>query len=157
MRASAFFLGSVVVLAASSALADDVPPSGFHVEREARTGEIIGSSILLGVPYALSAAVATTGVGSTPELAPLYVPVVGPWITLGWGNPFKQSCCGFNAVGALAGLALVADGVMQTAGAIWLTVALASKKKVLVPDHPTFVAAPFASRGGAGFAVAGTF
>jgi len=168
MRASISVLSIFVLLCAStSAFArddewrpGDAPPPGFHVETQSRVGAIVGGSIVFGVPYAISAFAATAGLASssTPELAALYVPVAGPWITLGLASATSnQSCCGFNPAGALVGLGLVADGVMQLAGAVWLTYGLASKKQVLVPNGASFAAAPFATPHGAGLAVVGTF
>lgn len=90
---------------------------------------LLGSGALaLGVPYISSVLVAA----STDDSANnnLYIPVVGPWITLG-----QRTCTDADPCEAefLTGALLVGDGIMQGAGL------LAIGASFLVPESATTV------------------
>lgn len=89
---------------------------------------------MLGSGYVPSFIGAVTAVSNgDTELAPLFVPVAGPFITLGtldFGGDFG------GLAFIIVGVPLVLDGLLQTAGAITLIAGIASPKKVLVLGPP---------------------
>ena len=97
---------------------DDPPPEGYVLRSKVNGGAIAGGATLLGVMWLTSivvGAVAATeeddqgidgdGVESE-DFAPMYVPIVGPFVTIGTVEPGS------------AGLGmLIVDGILQVSGA----------------------------------------
>lgn len=109
-----------------------VPP-GYHVETRMRRGPVIAGAVMLGAGYGIAAAVGASSVGesSEDELLPLFIPIVGPFITVG-SLDFSGDFGGLGFI--LIGLPLILDGLLQAAGAIALTAGITSPKQVLVRD-----------------------
>jgi hypothetical protein len=112
---------------------EDTPiPPGYHVETKMRTGLVIGGSVMFGTGYLISAAIGASAIeGGSSELAPLFVPVVGPFITLGTFD-FDGDFGGLAFT--IIGIPLILDGLVQTGGIIMLIAGLASPKTILKRD-----------------------
>lgn len=139
---------------------DPIPP-GYHVESRVRGGLIGGGLGMFGGAYLISVLVAAVGsdissvcnsyAGSgtcTNPLWPLYLPVVGPWVTMG------------TAGGSATGLVFLAiDGLLQGAGAAMTIIGIAVPKTVLVRnDLGSLQITPMMVGGTSpGFGLAGTF
>ncbi len=127
---------------------DPVPPGYRPVERP-RRGLVIAGSVVLGTLYFFSAlAAAVDADHGNGELAPLWVPGVGPFIQMA------------KSESATAKVILAMDGLGQSAGIFMLVYGLASPKTVLVRNDlaKTEVrVAPMAGRGTTGLALTGTF
>ena len=100
---------------------DPVPP-GYHVDTKIRKGLVIGGSVTFGTLYLLSALTAAVAqdVGAD-SYTPLYVPGIGPFITIGT----------VNASGSGA-FTLVLDGIAQTGGIVMAVVGIAMPRSVLL-------------------------
>lgn len=125
-------------------------PLGYHVEtRKGLTGAGAG---VLGGFWALSAVIATAGVGyGTGDASwPLYVPIVGPFMAIGTTKELDESI-----------LLLVTDGGLQVGGATMLVLGLAIPVKKLVRDSATLKLSPDVALApvftGNSFGVTGTF
>lgn len=131
---------------------DAIPP-GYEKGERVRKGLVIAGAVTFGVSWLASAGWALRlaqdreeGRGprwddddEPPPEAPLYVPLVGPWIALGTLDPDR----GQTAV-------LVLDGVVQAGGLAMLVAGVAAKRTVLVRSAKGHVAvAP--SAGGVSF------
>jgi hypothetical protein len=95
---------------------------GYHIETRVRKGLVIGGSVSFGVMYlftALAGAIATD-VGSS-GYTPLFIPGVGPIITVGTTNQ--------SATGAFA---LVLDGLIQSGGLAMLLTGILVPRTVQV-------------------------
>lgn len=102
---------------------DPVPP-GYHVEEQPRSGLVTAGVLVLGIPYFFSVVTALSA-NSQNESGWLYVPVAGPWMTLGRrsyscnpdnSNPStSQNLACVGDVFAVMGLIL--DGILQATGA----------------------------------------
>jgi hypothetical protein len=107
---------------------DPIPP-GYHPVSRVRGGMIGGGAGMFGGPYLLSVLIAAIGTdvcnaegtGCTNTLAPLYIPVVGPFITLG--------TAGGSATGDVF---LVIDGILQATGVAMMIYGIAVPKVVLL-------------------------
>jgi hypothetical protein len=99
---------------------DPVPP-GYHPETRVRKGLIIGGAVTFGVLYLLSAATAAAADDFTDDLTPLYIPAVGPFITIGTAN----------AEGAGTFL-LIVDGIAQSGGLLMAILGIAIQQDLLV-------------------------
>jgi hypothetical protein len=108
----------------------DPVPAGFNVRSRANRSLIIAGSITFGAPYLISALVAATVVSadsnSGGEFAPLFVPIVGPFITIGTAH----------AEGA-GTFWLIFDGLAQAGGAAMFIAGLTMQEKYLqrAPVH----------------------
>ncbi|CAN5301932.1 hypothetical protein BH09MYX1_BH09MYX1_38170 [soil metagenome] len=111
---------------------DPVPP-GYHPESRVSRGLIGGGLGMFGGAYLISVFVAAVGSdlsnactsfgggGCTNPLWPLYLPVVGPWVTMG------------TAGGSATGMVFLAiDGLLQGAGAAMTIIGIVAPKTVLV-------------------------
>jgi hypothetical protein len=148
-------------------------PPGYHPETRPRKGLVISGSIVFGIPYFLSLSVAASS-KYTPDRW-LYAPLVGPFIDLGQR---KENCVtyGNGSFGTTTTCSddsserffLMADGLMQVAGATMLILGLALPQHLLVRDDAPFVGgkpAQFAwtiapqkmGRSGYGLGLAATF
>lgn len=126
-------------------------PAGYTLVERTPRKLIIGGLITLGVTYGVSAMVAAAGDDSSgsgrSEVAPMWIPVLGPWLTLG------------NTDSSLAKVLLVNLGAAQTAGALMLVFGLSSKDHVLVRNDlvGSLQVSPMATRGGSGMVLSGRF
>jgi hypothetical protein len=126
-------------------------PNGYHVESTIREGPVIAGATTFGTGYIVSVVVGAVGLKSGSNLIPMFIPIVGPFITLGTGEVGE-----FNML--ILGPILVLDGLLQTAGAVALTVGLASPKKVLVRGAaPAADTTPRIRFGGNRIAIEGRF
>jgi len=117
-------------------------PAGFHVEERYRRGLIIGGSITLGIPWALSL-LAASAADFKNQSGWLVVPGLGPWITMAARK--KDRVCSYDyqtgndtdcydEVNSGVRTVLILDGLVQGAGAVMLIYGIASPKKVIVRD-----------------------
>jgi len=113
---------------------EPVPP-GYAPETRMRKGLIIGGAITLGVKWLIDIPVALLLVaaesvveGESTRYWPLFIPAVGPFITIGTASE----------EGTAAKVLLAVDGVIQTAGLAMLIVGLAAQEDVLVRQSKTF-------------------
>jgi hypothetical protein len=131
-------------------------PAGYHPVQRMRKGAIVAGAVTFGVLYIISALVAAIGTDtanvthSNNDVAGLFVPVAGPFITM------TQSSS------ATADVFLVMDGAAQAAGAILLVYGLTSPQTVLVRDAkyspPLLLPKPMIlGRNGAGLGLVGSF
>jgi hypothetical protein len=114
-----------------------LPPPGYHYENKRYIAPIIVGASALGVGWLASSALGALGmiaslndISTEPRTnwATNYIPVVGPFVTLG-GQPESQRRDGMTA-------ALVALGTVQIAGLGVLIGGLAAgKREVLVRDR----------------------
>ena len=111
---------------------DPIPP-GYHPATRLRTGMVVGGATMFGVPYLISVLIAAAGSdiaaagctisngnSCTNGAAPLYIPVVGPFVEMGMTDS------------ALADVFLVIDGLLQATGVAMFIYGLAVPKTVLV-------------------------
>jgi hypothetical protein len=143
---------------------DPIPP-GYHPATRARTALIGGGVAMFGSSYLISVLVAAVGEDNkgcsqwdstyttcvrqgSNAAAPLFIPVVGPFITMG------------NTDSATADVFLVVDGLLQAVGLGMFIYGVSVPKVVLVRNdlgkvefHPT----PIVSKDMAGLGVVGTF
>ncbi|APR75065.1 Hypothetical protein A7982_00411 [Minicystis rosea] len=100
-----------------------VPP-GYQVKTRPVRSMVIAGSVTFGATYLVSLLTAATVLAADSrdgkQLAPLFAPVVGPFIAIG---TTKSEGAGT--------LWLVLDGVAQTAGAVMLIYGLAAEEKYL--------------------------
>jgi hypothetical protein len=101
-------------------------PPGYHRATRVRTGLVVGGALLFGIPYLLSAWSAaigddvTRGTNQSNGAAALYIPILGPFITMGQTD--SSSARYFLAV----------DGIAQSAGAFMFIYGLMAPRNVLV-------------------------
>lgn len=101
---------------------DPVPP-GYEIKTRAVRSMLIAGATTFGAPYLvslISAAVIFASDSSGSQIAPLFAPIVGPFITIGTSR-----------AGGPATFWLVVDGLAQTGGAIMFIYGLAAKEKFL--------------------------
>jgi hypothetical protein len=108
----------------------DPIPQGFSVRSRANRSLIIAGSITFGAPYIISALIAATVVSadqnSGGDFAPLFAPVVGPFITIGTSHS--------EGAGTFW---LVFDGLAQAGGVAMFIAGLTMEEKYLqrTPIH----------------------
>jgi hypothetical protein len=140
-------------------------PPGYKEVTKYRTGLVIGGAVTFGVVWIPTAVVTSFVVaagGTATRAWPLFIPVVGPFISIGTLGLGGSGCAGGNAgLCALADFWLVFDGLVQAAGAGMLIGGLAAPKHVLVPlgsakidVRPTPLSF---GKSGTGFGFTGTF
>jgi hypothetical protein len=131
-------------------------PAGYHPVQRTRKGAVIGGAVTFGVLYFISVLIAAVGADtatathSNNDVAGLFVPVVGPFITM------TQSSS------ATADVFLAIDGAAQAAGAILLVYGLTTPQTVLVRDAklsppPLFARPLLLGKDGAGLGLVGSF
>lgn len=98
-------------------------PEGYTLKERARRGPIVAGATTLGTLYMLSALAGSVAqdTGDGDEFAPLFIPVAGPFITIGTAKSENGGT-----------FILMMDGIGQTAGAILLIYGLAGTDKILV-------------------------
>jgi hypothetical protein len=101
-----------------------VPP-GYHVEERSRRGLVIAGTVTFGSAYLISILGASSAVSSdensADDFAPLFIPVAGPFITLGTAD---------DADGAAP--IFILDGIAQVGGLALLIAGLAAQESILV-------------------------
>ena len=120
----------------------------------AADGDAIASVTLFAIPYSLSVCVAAgTDANGHNDAAPLYVPLIGPFLLIDTGR---------DAFAPLFNTILIVDGVGQLSGAALLALSAVSRRTIVVArDEP--VRARVASRpmllgkAGAGLGLFGSF
>jgi hypothetical protein len=101
-------------------------PSGYHPETRVRKGLVIAGSATFGGCYLFSLLIAAAGQdsasssGGKNDVAPLFIPVLGPFITMG------------NSSSATADVFLAIDGAAQAAGVAMAVVGLTMPRTILV-------------------------
>ncbi len=126
-------------------------PQGYHTRTTVRRGLIIGGSVTFGVLYVLSLIAADAGRqdsntgGGENKLSGLYVPVIGPFITM------SKTESGSSSI-------LLLDGLGQTAGVLMFISGFAFPKTELVRnDLGSVRVMPLMGRGQSGLSLVGTF
>ncbi len=109
---------------------DPIPP-GYEVRTRANRAMLITGGVLFGAPYLVSSLIAATIVSadsrSGGDFAPLFIPAIGPFITIGTSS----------AEGA-GTFWLVLDGLTQAAGITTFIVGLTRKDHYLLrTTYPT--------------------
>jgi hypothetical protein len=120
---------------------EDQPiPPGYHVKTKIRAGLVGGGAGVLGGLWIISIFTGIFGnighevtTGEKDAWTPMYVPIVGPFITI--------STASTDLSGGGTAL-LVVDGIAQAGGAAMLVLGLALPKKTLVRDAISFSPAP---------------
>ena len=134
---------------------DDSAPVPYGYTRVSRTrkGLIIGGAVTLGATYLATAFIGAVAAdflkaeGSNTSVAPVFLPVAGPFLEIGQTDS------------AIARFYLAVSGLGQTAGAIMLLYGITSSRTVLVRNDQLIVTsvAPLIAPGAAGLAVVGRF
>jgi hypothetical protein len=142
---------------------DPVPP-GYHVEDVPRSGLVVAGAVTLGVPYFFSA-VAALSANSQNQSGWLYVPVAGPWITMGRRtytcNADAQNQTTSQSLGCVADvfvvMGLIFDGIVQATGATLLLAGELATKPELVANETAVRVLPMRLGSGVGAGIAGGF
>jgi hypothetical protein len=99
-------------------------PAGYHVEKQTRRGlVIVGASVFGGTYFTTVLFAATASValhGTMDQLAPFFVPIVGPFMSISSMDPASNQ------------ILWAADGVAQVAGLTMAIVGLTVPRTVLV-------------------------
>ncbi|WP_437819052.1 hypothetical protein [Sorangium sp. So ce1078] len=127
-------------------------PEGYRVEERARRGLVIGGAVTFGVTYILSAMVglvaesADRAVGGTGEsYIPLYIPLAGPFITIGTADAKGGGV-----------FVLMVDGLAQVAGAAMFIGGLAAPQQKLVRNDVSLSVKPIVTGDTLGLGVSGS-
>jgi hypothetical protein len=142
---------------------DPVPP-GYHVEELPRSGLVTAGVIVLGIPYFFSVVTALSA-NSQNESGWLYLPVAGPWLTLGRrsyscnpDNNNQSTSQSLACVGdVFAVMGLIFDGIVQATGAGLLLGGELATKPGLVRNDEAVRIVPMRLGGGMGAGVVGGF
>ncbi len=133
---------------------DSAPvPYGYTRVQRTRKGLIIGGAVTLGATYLATAFIGAVADdinkadGSNATVAPLFLPVVGPFLETAQTDS------------SIARFYLAVSGLGQTAGAIMLLYGLTSSRTVLVRNDQLIVTslAPMIASGASGLSVVGRF
>lgn len=115
------------------------PPEGYYVGTQSRRGLTIAGAAVFGGAYALSiigALSALSDSNSEGGFEPLFIPVVGPFITMGTAE--DASLGGDSALGAL----FLLDGLAQTGGAVMFIIGVVSGEKKVYKRNDVSAASP---------------
>jgi hypothetical protein len=107
----------------------DPIPEGYEPVTKMRKGLVIAGSVVFGSTYLISiitAAQVADVAGTTEDVWPLFVPVVGPFIAMGTTHAWSDGE-GSNGLGAI----LLLDGIAQVGGAAMFIGGVASHTTVL--------------------------
>lgn len=148
-------------------------PPGYRVESYARKGFVISGSIIFGISYGFSLALASaaeeeetssysSGVPYNPGM--LYIPILGPWIALGtmhdpcYSSSSYSYCSSDDEISAWRTL-LIIDGVAQVWGAAFAVLGLSWRwRQLVLTDNVRAQIIPVQmGPTGRGLALAGTF
>jgi hypothetical protein len=134
---------------------DDSAPVPYGYTRVTRTrkGLIIGGAVTLGATYLATAFIGAVAAdflkaeGSNTSVAPIFIPVAGPFLEIGQTDS------------AVARFYLAVSGLGQAAGAIMLLYGISSSRTVLVRNDQLIVTsvAPLIAPGVSGLSVVGRF
>jgi hypothetical protein len=134
---------------------DDSAPVPYGYTRVTRTrkGLIIGGAVTLGATYLATAFIGAVAAdflkaeGSNTSVAPVFLPVAGPFLEIGQTDS------------AIAKFYLTLSGLGQGAGAIMLLYGISSSRTVLVRNDQLIVTsvAPLIAPGVSGLSVVGRF
>lgn len=130
---------------------EPIPP-GYRPGTKIRTGLVIGGAVTLGSVWLTNVVFASFFVSEGGgEAAPLFVPVVGPFIAIGTITP--------RDLGGVGTFWLAFDGVVQAAGAAMLIAGIAAPRNILVRTGSlTLQPTPMSfGKAGSGFGFTGTF
>jgi hypothetical protein len=130
------------------------PPPGYIRQTRVRKGLVIGGAITFGTTWLLSAVTAGMVMDNGSEedgerFAPLFAPVVGPFIAMATTNS--------EGVGTLV---LAIDGIAQAGGLAMLIAGCAAQKSVFVRTGPMgeqMTITPMIGKDANGFALTGSF
>ncbi|MES1184872.1 MAG: hypothetical protein ABUL60_13745 [Myxococcales bacterium] len=112
-------------------------PAGYQVRQEIRRGPVIAGAIVMGVPWTFSV-IGASAADFEDMSGFLLLPGVGPWLMLLAGGANDVDCglrddfCARDRSG-LRGVLLL-DGMVQSAGAVMLTIGLLYPRGYLVPN-----------------------
>ncbi len=127
-------------------------PEGYRVEERARRGLIIGGAVTFGVTYILSAMVGLVAEsadrasgGTGQSYIPLYIPLAGPFITIGTSDAKGGGV-----------FVLMVDGLAQVAGAAMFIGGLAAPQKKLVRNDVALSVKPIVTGDTLGLGVSGS-
>jgi len=136
-------------------------PAGYHVRQEIRRGPVIAGAIVMGVPWTFSV-IGASAADFGDMSGFLLLPGVGPWLMLLAGGASDADCelrddsCTPDRSG-LRGVLLL-DGVVQSAGAVMVTIGLLYPRRYLVPNVAGVSIVPTpVGRHGYGLGAVGTF
>jgi hypothetical protein len=142
----------------------DPAPPGYHVEELPRSGLVVAGAIVFAVPYFFSA-VSALSANSQNESGWLYVPVAGPWMTLGRRtyscNPDNNNQSTSQSLGCVADvfvvMGLIFDGIVQATGASLILAGELATKPGLVRNDEALRVVPMRLGSGMGAGVVGGF
>lgn len=128
-----------------------VPP-GYRIETQANRGLIIGGTVTFGITYLLSifvASIAVDGNGGS-EFGPLFIPVIGPFITIGTADSRDFGT-----------FTLLLDGAAQAGGVAMFVAGMLTDRKYLIRNdvvtaQPKFKLTPIVSNNTIGLGLRGT-
>ena len=112
------------------------PPEGYYLAKQSRRGLTIAGIAVFGGAYALSvigALSVLTDSNSNGGYEPLFIPIVGPFITMGTADDTE-----LDDMGTL----LLLDGAAQTAGAVMFIIGMVSGEKRVYKRNDTSHALP---------------
>lgn len=113
-------------------------PPGYTLVQRRPKNLLLAGAALFGASYLAAALTAATVIGGharqRSEVAPLFAPLAGPWITLATSRDAALGDPDRRANGVLAML----DGVAQPTGAALLIAGLVSRKPVLVRTRESY-------------------
>jgi hypothetical protein len=139
----------------------DPVPAGYHVEEKSHQGLVTAGLVVLLIPYGISALSAVAAKGSN-ESSWLYVPVAGPWLTMGWRE--YGSCQRPSMDDSLRCVAdifvvmgLILDGIIQVTGGTLLLVGYLNTKQELVRDEAALRIRPVQVGSGYGLGLGSAF
>jgi hypothetical protein len=130
---------------------EPIPP-GYRPSTKFRTGLVVGGAVTLGSVWLTNVIFASFVVSAGGgDAAPLFAPVVGPFIAIG--------TIGTRDLGGLGTFWLAFDGVVQCAGAAMLIAGFAAPRNILVRvGSVTLQPTPVNfGKAGSGFGITGTF
>jgi len=129
----------------------DAVPQGYHVETRMRKGLLIGGAVTFGSVYlltALTAASIDSAKTGNDDFKPLYIPVAGPFITIG--------TAGSEGVGTFV---LILDGIAQSGGLLMAVLGIAAQRTMLVRndvESKVTVSPMLVGKNSVGFGLVGT-
>jgi hypothetical protein len=132
-------------------------PPGYHLGTRPHRILLLGGVGLISAAYVLGLTVGAFD-GFDNQKGWLFLPIAGPFITSSRRHSCRDSslvACTVNDSGAST--FLVIDGVVQSAGALTMLLAVAVQEKVLRRNDSGVIVAPSAIAGGAGVTALGRF
>jgi hypothetical protein len=113
-------------------------PPGYAVTQRRRRSLIVAGAALFGASWLTSALTAATVVAGTnrhrSEVAPLFAPFAGPWITVATSRDARLD----DPDRRMNGVLLVVDGVAQLTGAALFLAGMVTREPVLTRTRQSF-------------------